>query len=437
MKLKLTLTALAAAMTVAGTPSARAQSAKDFEDMRQEIKRLRDEVDALKKQKADEAKPADSSGWGDRIEALEIKQKDAVVLGDIGGGGGFRLPGSETSIRVYGYAEGDVIHDFNATAPNDNYTNLIEQPLKNSGAPKGATKLSAETSRFGFETTTPTQYGAFTTKLEGDFYSFGDGTTRNRLRIRHAYGEYNGLLVGQTWGTFMDVDDLPETVDFNGPIGSPFVRKAMVRYTYNNPDIAKFAVAIEDPAGGSQMPDIVARADKTFGWGALNVRLLAHEKRATDVGVDEKKYGFGFGLGGSFKASDKDLLMAQYAYVTGDFDNQYGSNSYVVATNEDGSPRILFDKNHGLIVGWSHIESDQWRGTLSYGMNRSAADGDFRDAIGRGVGNRSLDQMFLNVIYTPIKNVDLGGEYTYGRRKTYDDEIGIMSRFTLMGRYTF
>ena len=82
---------------------AQAQTTKDFDELRQEIKRLRDEVNALKGQAA-ATKPADNSGWGERIEQLEIKTKDAVVLGDIGGG--FRLPGSDTSIRLYGYAEG-------------------------------------------------------------------------------------------------------------------------------------------------------------------------------------------------------------------------------------------------------------------------------------------------------------------------------------------
>ena len=82
-------TAIAAAFMSA--PPARAQSAQDFEEMRQEIKRLRAEVDALKRQAAPTAPAADSSGWGERIEQLEIKSKDAVVLGDIGGG--FRLPG--------------------------------------------------------------------------------------------------------------------------------------------------------------------------------------------------------------------------------------------------------------------------------------------------------------------------------------------------------
>ena len=45
--------------------------------------------------------------------------------------------------------------------------------------------------------------------------------------------------------------------------------------------------------------------------------------------------------------------------------------------------------------------------------------------------------MFINVIYSPIKNVELGAEYIWGKRKTFTPETGTLSRFDLMGRYSF
>jgi hypothetical protein len=406
---------------------AQAQTAKDFEEMRAEIKRLRAEVDALKKGAPAAVPAADASGWGDRIEQLEIKSKDAVVLGDIGGG--FRLPGSETSVRFYGYAEAHAIHDLKQPGPSDSFTDLMFQPLDNSGGQKGKTKFTAQTSRFGFESSTPTSLGAFTTKLEMDFYSYGAGS-RNRLRLRHAYGEYAGFLVGQTWSTFMDLDNLPETVDFNGPIGAPFSRRTMVRYTYADSKAGfKLTAALEDPedqfGGGSaneRLPQIVLRADKSFDWGALNARVLAHEKRS----FAEAKRGFGVGIGGSYKITDKDLLMGQYTRVDGDIDQLYGSNGYAIDATTGA---ITFDKNQGLVVGYAKTFSDQLRGTVSYGMNRGKT--------AQAVDNRTLKQVFVNVVYAPIKNVELGAEYIWGERKTFTPETGTMSRFDLMGRYSF
>ena len=425
---KTLLSAAIAAALVSAIP-AQAQTAKDFDELRQEIKRLRDEVNALKKQAP--AKAADESGWGERIEQLEIKSKDAVVLGDIGGG--FRLPGSETSVRLYGYAEAHLIHDFKASGSTDNFTDPTFQALDGSGAQKGRTKLTAQTSRFGFESSTPTAAGTFSTKLEMDFYAYNGaepGNNRNRLRLRHAYGEYAGFLVGQTWSTFMDLDDLPETVDFNGPIGAPFSRRTMIRYTYADAKEGyKLTFAAEDPedqfGGGSaneRMPQLIARADKSFDWGALNVRVLSHEKRSST----STKRGFGFGVGGSYKITDKDLLMGQYTRVDGDVDQLYGSNGYAI---EATTGAITFDKNQGLVVGYTKNFSDQLRGSLVYGMNRGKT--------AQAVDNRTLSQLFANVIYSPIKNVELGAEYIHGVRKTFTSETGKMSRFDLMGRYTF
>ena len=428
MMLNKTVIGAALAAAFMSALPAQAQSAKDFEEMRAEIKRLRAEVDALKKAAPAAAAPAaDSTGWGDRIEALEVKSGDAVVKGDTGGS--FRLPGSETSLRVYGFAEAHAIHDLKQPGPSDTFTDLMFQPLDGSGGQKGKTKFTAQTSRFGFESSTPTELGAFNTKVEMDFYSYGSGN-RNRLRLRHAYGEYAGFLVGQTWSTFMDLDNLPETVDFNGPIGAPFSRRTMVRYTYADSKAGyKLTAALEDPedqfGGGSaneRLPQIVLRADKSFDWGAVNARVLAHEKRS----FADTKRGFGFGIGGSYKITDKDLLMGQYTRVDGDIDQLYGSNGYAIDATTGA---ISFDKNQGLVVAYAKTFSDQLRGTLSYGMNRGKT--------AQAVDNRTLQQVFINVVYSPIKNVELGAEYIWGKRKTFTPETGTMSRFDLMGRYSF
>ena len=424
MTLKPTLIALAASLLLGTAGPALAQSSGNavIDEMREEIRKLRAEVEALKKAQPAPAKAAEPA-WGDRIEQLEIRQKDAVVGGDIGGS--FRLPGSETSIRVYGHAEAQMIVDLKGTAPGDNFTNLMEQPLnsRDAGFTKGKTKLTAQTSRFGFETSTPTSLGALSTKVEGDFYAYcGSECNRNRFRLRHAYGEYAGWLIGQTWSTFMDLDNLPETVDFNGPIGSPFSRRMMIRYTYADPKAGqKFTFAAEDPEDGARMPNLVARFDKSFDWGAVNVRLLGHEKRAGT----ETKRGYGVGLGGSYKLTGDDLLMAQWARVTGDYDMMYGSFGY----NVDAAGKLRFDKVDGVVAGWAHTFSPQLRSNVVLGFTRSKGDVSF--------DNKRLLQVHAGFVYVPVKNVELGAEYIHGTRKTFDGDSGTMSRFDLMARYSF
>lgn len=408
-----------ACMAALGAAPSYAQSGKELEDMRQELRRLRDEVNTMKQQKAQ----SDPGAISERVDQVEIKQKAAVVAGDIPGS--FRLPGSETSVRVYGFAEAHLLHDLKGTAPSDDFTNLMEQPLNgsNAGFTKNGTKLTAQTSRFGFESATPTSAGSFTTKLEADFYAYcGAECNRNRLRIRHAYGEYNGWLIGQTWSTFMDVDNLPETVDFNGPVGSPFSRRTMIRYTYNDPQMAKVTFALEDPESGARMPNLVGRVDKTFDWGNVGFRVLSHEKR---VGTESKR-GYGVGFGGGYKLTGSDLLMGQVARVTGDYDMMYGSPGY--DTNDDGG--LVFDKSDGIVLGWARTFSEKLRSNVVLGHVRSRGD----ESV---FTNRRLTQLHVGFIYSPIKNVELGADYVHGRRTTFDGDRGDLSRIDLMGRYSF
>ena len=392
-----TLVALAATLAAAAGPAAAQGSSKELDELRQELQRLRQEVSALKQQQQRPGStPADASGWGERVQQLELKQKDAVVAGDVPGS--FRLPGSETSLRFYGYAEAHALHDIRATAPGDHFSNLMEQPLDGSGAPKGTTRFTAQASRFGFESSTPTGSGAFNTKLEMDFYAYcGSECNRNRLRLRHAYGEYAGWLVGQTWSTFMDLDNTTETIDFNAQLGVPFSRRTQVRYTWGDPRAGfRLSVALEDP-------------EDQFGGG--------------------RKRGHGVGAGGSVKLGDLGLLVATVARVEGDFDNMIGSNGY----RFDGS-KFLFDRHVGFALGWAKSYGDAWRSNLSFEQSRAHVDAEF---LALGDANRRLRQVHAGFVYTPLKNVELGAEYVWGKRDTFGGGTGRLSRVDVMGRYSF
>ena len=408
--------------------------AQTMDEMRIELKQLREEVEALKARQVVDVRPAAEVGVPDprvapRIAASAAAAASAASAPKSTIAGGMVVPGTTTSIHLYGYGETHAIHDFRQSSSPDVFTDLTFQPLNNVGSQTGRTQFTAETSRLGFATSTPTASGPFTTKVEADFYSYGSDH-RNLFRLRHAYGEYDGWLIGQTWSTFMDVDDLPETVDFNGPIGAPFSRRAMVRYAFGDPKAAvRVTLAAEDPvdqSGGpsanERVPEFVARLDKTFDWGAVNLRGMTHEKRSPT----ETKRGYGVAVGGSYKLGDKDTFMGQYTHVDGDVDQLYGSNGYAIDMT---TGVITFDHNQGLVLGYAHVFSDKLRSNVSAGLNRGQT--------AQAVDNRTLKEMFFDLIYTPIKNVDLGGEWIYGERRTFNGQVGTLSRIDLMGRYSF
>lgn len=431
--------AAASALLVLG--SAHAQSNPEMEAMRAEIKRLSSEVESLNKRQATPS-AAPAADVGQRLEAVEKQQRSAVTAGDLPGS--FKLPGSDTSVKPYGFVRGDVMHDLKGTAPSDNFNNLPAQPLDNSGAPTGKTKFTAELTRLGIRTSTPTPNGAIVTRFEGDFYSYcsgslnGNACNRDRLRIRHAYGEYNGLLVGQTFSTFMDADTLPETVDIIGPIGAPARRRAQLRYTYALDKSARIAIAAEEPRPSSagvaaKEPDFVLRADKSFSDTlSTNLRLISHETRSA---AGYRKRGYGAGLGVNFAPTNADTVLLQLSYVEGNGDIMWGSNG-----DADNGKQILLDRSANLNIGWTHVLNAQWRVNTVFGATNSRSDAAFGAAYGasgQSGANKTLRQAHLNAIFTPVKNVDLGAEYTHGERRTYAGETGTMSRLGFMGKYSF
>ncbi len=431
---KIVLALLAAGLSAGFLTSAHAADAD-------RIKALEDQLQALQKAIAElKATAPTKKEVSDLTDQVTLQGKEAVVLGDMSNS--IRMPGSETSLRVYGYAEANLIKDFKATAPGDMFTNVMEQPLNGFGADQGKTALTAQTSRFGFETSTPTALGAFHTVVEGDFYAYcGSECNRNRFRLRHAYGEYAGWTVGQTWSTFMDLDDGPETADFNGPIGQPFSRPVQVRYTYALPTGETFKAALENPTDGAHRPNLVLSAAKSFDDGAISARFISMEQRSGSL----SKSGIGYGFGGSYKITGELTAMGQWAKVDGDGDNalMMGAN---YPTSDVTTGALLLDKSTGYVLGLTNVFNSKWRATFAYGHVSSAANSDY--VAGNGLsGNKTLSQWHLNFFYNPIKNVDLGAEYIMGKRTTFgpvkstdgkvSSSVGDMSRVDLIARYSF
>lgn len=472
---KSTLTLVALAAAAACLPAA-AQSAKDFEELRNEVMRLRNELNAMKAQQA--APPAAAPGAGaawdaainERIGAVELRQKDAVVAGDIPGS--FRLPGSDTSLKIYGHAELNAVREFKGDNSGSDYATFLPYaPINGSTARKGQTLVHARTSRLGIESSTPTSFGPLGIKVEGDFNNdprlggSGAGESKEAIftqmatnsynfRLRHAYGTFAGFTIGQTWSTFMDVDNSPETVDFNGPIGSTSIRQGLIRYTYNTPDLGNWTVALENPVsyaydatgttvddGLSTSPDVVLRWDKGFDWGAASIRAMTQQTKVVNANVNASKRGYGLAATTLIKLRgglDSLSLAATYGDGIGRYFN-YIEGAFLDEVNN----RILTERAGGLVVGYQYKASDILRFNFVGGWQRNFNNAytDFALANGLGGGrygiNRSMYQLHAGLIYNPAKNVDLGLEYILGQRKTLVGEKGDLSRLNVMARYTF
>jgi hypothetical protein len=96
-------------------------------------------------------------------------QMDEALRGELGAGS-FRIPGTETSVRLYGFVKTNLFGDLDMVNRGD-APSVQGIPLAGSAATQqsGDTQFSARRSRIGFDTQTPTEWGPFTSKIEFDF----------------------------------------------------------------------------------------------------------------------------------------------------------------------------------------------------------------------------------------------------------------------------
>lgn len=375
-----------------------------------------------------------------------VKNNKLVTAGDEDGT--FKLFGSETSVGIYGYAHLDMYKDLEGRQSGDWAADIGSQPVAGLGGDtrKGKFNMTARQSRLGVKTVTPTEMGMLRTKVEADFVKSPDGSDANLdtnlllnnyvFRLRHAYGELDGdwgkLLAGQTWSTFMNLDTMPETIDFNGHASSAFIRQPMLRYTANFEDAGSLALAIENPAnvivwnsGTSvqtspnidKQPDLIANWSLARDWGMVSAQALFTKYDYNNgLGVKASKSGHGLGLGGVFKPTPQDSLMLQY--TTGKGLGRYvPTTSYHIAYYDAANGLKLYDSD-SLVLGWTRAWSDTVRTTLSYGGTKM---NDNWQALG-GAGefdSREMTEGFANIIWGIAKNTELGLEYSWGERETY------------------
>ncbi len=101
----------------------------------------------------------------------------------------FETGGYETDI--YGYARLGASYDIDSNQALSTRSGSYAGLAGNDDAPDGHFGADAFQSRIGLKTVTPE---GVTMNVEGDFRGSGGGV----LRLRHAYGSYNGVLMGQT-----------------------------------------------------------------------------------------------------------------------------------------------------------------------------------------------------------------------------------------------
>lgn len=180
----------------------------------------------------------------------------------------WKLPGSEVSLRIGGYAKLDAIgiNGGNRSVGANDRFNVFQ--IQTRGTPPTGnapgdpyTNIHARQSRINVEASkSDTPFGPARAFFEADFFGpvdLGTPTVSNShtFRLRHAFGELGPVLAGQTWSTFIDPTTYPEILNFTGPGGESFMRQGQVRYTQNFGGGFTGAIAVENPQSRIRMGD--------------------------------------------------------------------------------------------------------------------------------------------------------------------------------------
>ena len=350
------------------------------------------------------------SGDQGRIEALEARVETLETRE------GFRLPGGATG-EIYGYVKGDVIFDSDFDL-GDTIFGLADIGTAGGPAEGEASRAHARQSRLGFRATRPTDAGEVFARIEGDF--FGGTSGAPEFRLRHAYGEFQGLLVGQTWTNFMPIESYPATVDFQGPAGLPFVRQGQVRYTYTSAQGVGFSASVEDDPGDSDRVSVTGavfyEADNYF----LKLAGLSREVN-TDTGDED---GWGVNLSGNAELWQGGRLNA--SYTTGE-----AIGSFMVFGGMDVDDDGEAIETEGWNVGIAQDVADFTFG-IQYGYREID---DFAGAAGDDT--ETLETVHLTAQYAWTDNVNVGLEYIYGEREEFGGSSFDNDRVQFAVQYTF
>ena len=351
----------------------------------------------------------------------------------------------ESTFTIYGFAMLDAGYQFNQNHPD--WFDVIRPTklpaFKDEFAPDGKTYYGVRQSRLGVKSTTPTKYGELKTQFEFELFGTGVDAGQTTFRLRHAYGELGQFGAGQTWSPFMDIDVFPNSLEYWGPNGMVFFRNLQFRWM---PLKGRNSVtlAVERPgASGDQgvfadrielqgikpkfdLPDFSGNVRFTRDWGYFQAAGMIRRIKWVDTVNDQfdlggSEVGAGLNLTSNLKFTPNDT--GRFAFVFGQGIQNYMNDAPVdvgIEITPNGDPRRPI---RGVALPmWSMVAflDHNWNKRFSTAVGYSFLDidnsnGQAPDAFHRG------HYGLANLLFYPVENVMVGGEFQWGRRENFLD----------------
>jgi hypothetical protein len=397
-----------------------------------------------------------------------------------GGGsfpGSFLVPGTNTSIKIGGFTKVVGIYDIGGRQGDTVAVDAI--PLKGSAAAglTHGTRLHARQSNINVDTRTPTAYGDLTTFVLFD--AFGQNTSQvenqsntQNVRLVYAYGTLGPFLAGQWVSLFADTDAISESVDPTGHVGTLdglSNRSPQFRYTFAAPGGFSAAVSIENPeaegfngatgapfttnslAGVDKYPDVIARVRLDQAWGHValsglyrDLKIEAPAASAAGAASHSGKSSYGAQLSGHLNTFGKDSLKwtAQAGKGLGHYMSQFRDTvaNGLVINPATGATAVPYA--YGANLAYTHWWTGALRSSLSGGYEKNSTETGIVVAAAENGYDKRHYEARVNLIWSPVPQVDLGVEYVWARRVTAastatTSDTGTLNRFEVESVFKF
>ncbi|TBW52899.1 hypothetical protein EZI54_15505 [Marinobacter halodurans] len=368
----------------------------------------------------------------------------AMVLGLATQASAIELNPGSIDAELYGYARMNAVYDIDEDIGVSTQSGSFGKV--NTGAAEddeitGHFDADAVQSRLGVKVTT--EQGVKVV-VEGDFRG---GSSGGDLRLRHAYGEYMGVLLGQTWSNFNSFVGNTSVLDFDALAGNAGLqgRVTQARYTTGPMSVSleDNFTSILDPAGAAastknSLPTLTARFENSSGPLSLSAAALLHQVEY-DIGTADDQ-AIGYAVFGAAKFAVTDTVSLQGAVTYSDGANSYlyrsGDNFGAADAYIDGSGDLQTISGYGGTIG---VGVDVGPGSINAGYGWVTNDWDDAEDDGVAVGEQheTNSNAMVNYMWSPVKNVTMGVEYAYFMVDKQNGDDGDASRIMFAGQYNF
>ncbi len=319
----------------------------------------------------------------------------------------------------------------------------------------GGATVSARKSRLNLEVRRGSDLGEFRGFVEGDFLGVSANGSET-FRLRHAFGQYKNLTIGQTWSTFVNPFTGPEDVDLEGVNADVTVRQALARWESPlakgrlSVSVEQQKVSVTNAIAKTRFWDTLGRYSRRGDFASFYVAgvarpMVAEPFKVPGRGEATRQEFFGWGVTGGadfslprLGSNDGLLLTATLgegiAQYINDIESAGGLDAYV----DPETGRLETPSSASVLLSYRHFWGFEWRdfrslrSTFTLGLVKV----DYPTEVADSFLERTVRTSF-NLLWSPLEGIDLGVELLWGRRDNVNGESGTARQVQFATFYRF